>query len=137
MVQQIESARDTNARLNKDVAALEGANLSLRNQVAQQEDFLGAARVKINACADTKKYLRGQIEEKNAEIKKLKEQLAEAQFQTKVAKKEAIIPTSSGIRKPAAEATVTEVPVAKVLAGEVPAPTAKKPYKKRTPKAGK
>ncbi len=110
MVQQIESARDTNARLSEDIRALEGANASLRNNVVENTNVILEQRTKINACADTKKYLRGQIEEKNAEIAKLKEQLAEAQFQTKVAKKEVVLPSSSGIRKPAAEKPAAEAP---------------------------
>lgn len=124
LVREVATLRDSNARLVEDIKLVEQVNESLKAKIAQQDDFLAASRTKINACADTKKHLRGQIEQKNAEIAKLKEQLTEAQFQLKLAKKEVAIPTSSGLRRPAAEKPATEKP-------------AKRTYKKRTPKAGK
>lgn len=129
LVREVATLRDSNARLVEDIKLVEQVNESLKAKIAQQDDFLAASRTKINACADTKKHLRGQIEQKNAEIAKLKEQLTDLQFELKKARKEVAIPTSSGLRKPAAEQPAAEVPAEK--------PKRPRTYKKRTPKAGK
>lgn len=107
---EVVTLREVNARLSGDITLVERANVSLRDKMSSMEGFMQAQRTKINACADTKKHLRNVIEEKNAEIKKLKEQLTEAQFQVKVANKEIVIPTSSGLRKPAEAKPAAEAP---------------------------
>lgn len=127
LVQEVNQLRTKNSSLDKEILAVREGWTTAENRAKWLGGQNTSLQTKVNACADTKKHLRGKIEEQTAEIKKLKEQLTEAQFQLKLAKKEFAIPTSSRVRKPAAE----------LPAAETPAPVAKKPYKKRTPKAGK
>lgn len=125
MAHEVVTLREANARLVNDIPLVEKANASLLDRLSKAEDFMSAQRTKINACADTKKYLRGKIEEQTAEIKKLKEQLADAKYQLRLANKLDMTPKAE------------QAPPAEQQAEPTPAPAAKKPYKKRTPKAGK
>jgi chromosome segregation ATPase len=110
LVQEVNTLRKKKATVETEIIAARDAWSTSENRARKLSQDNSMLRTKVNACADTKKYLRGKIDEQSAEIKKLKEQLTEAQFQLKVAKKEVEIPTASGVRKPAAAQPAAETP---------------------------
>jgi chromosome segregation ATPase len=120
---EVATLREANARLSGDITLCERANVSLRDKISSMEGLMGVQRTRINACQDTKKYLKGQLEERFATIDKLKKELADTQFQLKVARKEVEIPTSSDLNTAALPAEVVPTPQ--------PAQKRKRTYTKR------